>query len=41
MQEDKNLKNMLEQLSEYIKYRNKEELTVEIKNELKETLGKL
>lgn len=40
MQEDKNLKNMLEQLSEYIKYRNKEELTVEIKNELKETLGK-
>ena len=40
MQEDKTLKNMLEQLLEYIKKRNKEELTVEIKNELKETLGK-
>ena len=35
MQEDKTLKNMLEQLSEYIKNRNKEELSVEIKNELK------
>ena len=40
MQEDKTLKNMLEQLSEYIKNRNKEELSVEIKNELKETLEK-
>lgn len=40
MQEDKTLKNMLEQLLEYIRKRNKEELTVEIKNELKETLGK-
>ena len=40
MQEDKNLKNMLEQLSEYIKNRNKEELTVEIKIKLKEILEK-
>lgn len=40
MQEDKNLKNMLKQLSEYIKNRNKEELTVEIKIKLKEILEK-
>ena len=40
MQEDKTLKNMLEQLSEYIKNRNKEELTVEIKIKLKEILEK-
>ena len=40
MQEDKTLKNMLEQLLEYIRKRNKEELTVEIKIKLKEILEK-